>query len=140
MVDITALDDFRNPYFYIHLHVINDLRVLISFTLFEVQVLAEVNIAPSQILANGWSLIMMCEIMCQRPEVWPTIWMFFFLFMLSKLELKVVGWPCVPYLKGHYSNLILIIMKIEKTSSWELEVKTILFWSQPGLMVPLTSL
>lgn len=46
-VNMATLHDLPNPYFYIPLPVIQDLRVLITFTLFEAEVLPPTNVTPS---------------------------------------------------------------------------------------------
>lgn len=42
------------PYFYIHLPIIHELGVLVSFTSFKVDFMKNVNVAPSQITPNVW--------------------------------------------------------------------------------------
>lgn len=57
-----TLHDSPIPYFYMHLPDVQDLRVLISFTLFETQILANYNFTPSNILLNILGIIKVFEI------------------------------------------------------------------------------
>lgn len=43
-------DDYPNPYLYLHLLVVCDL------SLFKAEVLKVIDVTPSQIMPNGWSL------------------------------------------------------------------------------------
>lgn len=45
--NMASLDYMYYPYFYLHLYVIQDLRILILFTLFELELLVTANIISS---------------------------------------------------------------------------------------------
>lgn len=49
---MTAPIDSPNPIFYLHLPVVQYLRVLVPFTLFKAHVLAIANVPPSHISPN----------------------------------------------------------------------------------------
>lgn len=65
--------DPSTPYFYLHLPVINELRVLVPFTTFKVGFLATINVAPSQITTNIWSMLRDFEIVCCSMGVSPVV-------------------------------------------------------------------
>lgn len=50
--NIIVVNGSSTPYFYMHLYVIHDLRVLIPFTPFEAKFLAIANVSPSQVMPN----------------------------------------------------------------------------------------
>lgn len=72
-----SLDGLHNPYFYLHLPIINDLGVLIPFMLFKAEFLAITSIPRSQITHNVWSVIREFKIISQQLEVFPTAKVFF---------------------------------------------------------------
>lgn len=87
---MVVLDGSPTFYFYLHLYVIHDLRVLIPFTLFEVEFLAIVNVAPSHIRYNVSSVIRAFKVIWRRLEVFHYI-RWYFLYMVPKSSLRVVG-------------------------------------------------
>ncbi|KAI5396152.1 hypothetical protein KIW84_062376 [Lathyrus oleraceus] len=62
-IKIVVLPNSPNPFFYLEISVVQDLGVLIPFTMFKAEVLATANVAPSQILSNGWDFIRAFKIM-----------------------------------------------------------------------------
>lgn len=72
-VNMVVADDSLIRYFYFHFPVICDLGVLINFTLFEVEFLTIVNVAPSEIMPNVWGIIRAFEMLCLLLVVPPTI-------------------------------------------------------------------
>lgn len=50
-------EDLSSLYFYLHLPIVYDLRVLIPFTSFEIEFVTDVNMATSQITPNVWGIL-----------------------------------------------------------------------------------
>lgn len=78
------------PYFYLHIHVIHSLRVLIPFMSFEVEFIAIMNVSPYQVTPNVWSVIMAFEITCQRLGVFLTIEVLFSFYGIKIISKS--GW------------------------------------------------
>ncbi|KOM43254.1 hypothetical protein LR48_Vigan05g085800 [Vigna angularis] len=72
----SSLDDF----FYMYVNVFTQLFVQVSFTEFQMAVLQEANIAPSQLHPNSWAAVQAFLAMCLAVGVTPTILVFFHYF------------------------------------------------------------
>ncbi|CAI8613332.1 unnamed protein product [Vicia faba] len=55
--NMDTFDDPHANYFYIHLHIIYEPRVLIPFTTFETNFLTTANVTPSQVTLNLWGIL-----------------------------------------------------------------------------------
>lgn len=109
---MATLDDSTNYYFHLYLFVIHDLRVLIPFTLFKKEVLANTSIYSSYIKPNCWSLTKAFKIICWQMKFNSIIGMFFSSFYGTKTGTKG-GWVTLNILFGralfkphsnHYKN------------------------------------
>lgn len=63
--NMVILDDCLTSYFYLHLPVVCDIWVFIPLSLFQTELLKMLNVAPSHITHNGWSLIRVFGIICR---------------------------------------------------------------------------
>lgn len=86
---MNTVGDPSSPYFYLHLPVIHELEVLVPFTLFEVDFLIPVNVAPSHITPNVWSILTDFHIICYSLGVLPTIFLPFFRINLIKPFIRI---------------------------------------------------
>lgn len=73
---MVALAESPNPYFYMHLPIIQYLLIMILFNLFKEEVLATANVVPFQISPHFWVLIREFEIIYRWVEVILTIGVF----------------------------------------------------------------
>lgn len=78
--NMTALYDSPRPYFYLYLHIIHDLGVLIPLTLFETEVLVSTIYALSKIMPHRWSVIWGFESICLELKVSLNLVMSFSLY------------------------------------------------------------
>jgi len=65
---------------YIYIGVLEEFRVKIPFTPFEMDVLKFFNVAPSQIQLNSWTFIRGFEIVCEALELEPSVGVFFYFY------------------------------------------------------------
>lgn len=66
---MVTLADSPNPYFYLHLPIIQYLVVMILFNLFKEEVLVTANVVPFQISLHFWVLTREFEIIYRWMEV-----------------------------------------------------------------------
>lgn len=109
-----ALGGSPTPY-YLHLHVLRDLRVLIPFTLFKSEFQAIENFDPSQVMPNVWGVIRAFEIICRRLKFFLALG-YSYLSMVPKPITKVVGWSYAPYQGENCSSPDENPIKITNTS------------------------
>lgn len=76
MAHMMPSDDLEGDFFYTHLPIVQDLKVLTSFIMFEFEVLKHINITPSQMTHNGQAFTKEFEILCRNLEVSPTVGLF----------------------------------------------------------------
>lgn len=63
--------------FHMYAAVLEEFRVKIPFTLFEMDVLRLLNVAPTQIHPNSWAFIRGFEILCDALDMLPSAGVFF---------------------------------------------------------------
>lgn len=70
--NMAASDAYFISSFYFYLPTIREVEVRLPFSSFVLGVIKVLNMVPSQIIPNGWSLIKAFEIIFQRLRVYPT--------------------------------------------------------------------
>lgn len=81
-VNMATAGGLSTPYFYLRLLVIFELRVMIPFTPFEMDFLATINVAPSKITPNMWTILRDFKIMHCYLGVSHTFWVFLYFFSI----------------------------------------------------------
>lgn len=104
-------DNLDSDFFYTYLLIIQYLRVLIPFTMFEYEVLKTISVTHSQILPNGWAFIRAFEILCRNLVVSHTMGIFFS-FYNTKTTSKGSWITLGPLFTRVLITLIRIIIKI----------------------------
>ncbi|KOM49775.1 hypothetical protein LR48_Vigan08g060200 [Vigna angularis] len=69
-----------NDFFYVYLTFFTHLHLRVPFTKFQMAVLREVNVAPTQLHPNSWAAVQAFLAMCLAVGVTPTIPVFFHFF------------------------------------------------------------
>ncbi|KAI5408326.1 hypothetical protein KIW84_054233 [Lathyrus oleraceus] len=82
------MDTFGDPYalyFYLHLPIIHDFGVLISFSYFEIEFLIAANVAPPQVTPNVWSILKAFQIIYCNLGVSPSIRVILYFYRMKLL-------------------------------------------------------
>lgn len=95
---MTITGDSSAPYFYLNLPIIYQFGVLISFTPFEADFLATINVAPYQITPNVWSILRAFQIIYYNLGVSHIVWVFLFFFGVEILP--ICSWINLHSLSG----------------------------------------
>lgn len=93
---MATLGDSFTPYFYLNLHVIHELGVLIPFTPFEANFLETASVSIFQITPNVWSIIRAFEIICYLSSVVPIVGKVISFYDIEILP--IFGWVNLHYL------------------------------------------
>lgn len=91
-------DDLKDDFFYMYLPIIQDLGLIILFTIFECEVIKIINIVCSQISPDGWVFITAFEILYRDFMVSPT--MSLFLSFYNTKTSRNGGWVTLGDLSG----------------------------------------
>jgi len=70
----------KDEMYHMYIGVLEEFRVKIPFTPFEMDVLKFFNVAPSQIQLNSWAFIRGFEIVCEALELEPSVGVFFYFY------------------------------------------------------------
>lgn len=90
----------EEDYFFMYEAVINRIGAKIPFTSFECAVLTTLNVAPSQMLPNGWGFMRAFQILCRHHQLTPTCRLFFFFFKSKKDNEPGTGWVSLSTQRG----------------------------------------
>ncbi|KOM34635.1 hypothetical protein LR48_Vigan02g078500 [Vigna angularis] len=72
--------NYPTDFFYAYATMFKDLKVLLPFSDFQMSVLRELNVAPTQLHSNGWAFMQPFSVVCTGLALYPTPGAFLYFF------------------------------------------------------------
>jgi hypothetical protein len=87
---VTMVNTQTPHYFYMYSKVMENLKLSLPFTDFELAMLNALNVAPTQLHPNGWAFVRAFELICLGLDLEPRLGVFFHFYHVKSLS---VGKP-----------------------------------------------